>query len=428
MSYAKVCYNINMRKNREKTKRIGIDARFYGPIGKGLGRYTKEVVDKVVALDRENKYIVFLSKENFNEFISDNQKVKNVLADVHWYTLAEQIIMPWLIWREHLDLMHFSHFNVPVLTPVKFVVTIHDLILTKFPTIRATTLSPLFYKIKDRIYRIVIWLAVKRARAVIAVSQFTKDDIVRQFKIKPDKVVVTYEGVSSLLNKSRPFQPGIKPRRKNLFNTYLSPQRATGYSGKVRDSHDKETLLGYNIGSPFLLYVGNAYPHKNLEGLVKVFSVIHKKRSGLSLILVGEQDYFYKRVRELTKKYWSEDSPVIFPGFVPDENLAFLYNHALAYVFPSFYEGFGLPPLEAMAGGCPVVSSNKSSLPEILGQAAIYFNPEDKEEMMKQIEKVIEDENLRQELIKRGYEQIKKYSWEKCAKETLEVYRKVLEN
>ncbi|MDD5291455.1 MAG: glycosyltransferase family 1 protein [Patescibacteria group bacterium] len=388
-----------MRKNKGKIKRIGIDARFYGPIGKGLGRYTKEVVDRVVVLDKENEYIVFLSKENFDEFIPNNPKVKKVLADVHWYTLAEQIIMPYLIWQARLDLMHFPHFNVPILTPVKFVVTIHDLILTKFPTIRATTLSPLFYKLKNRIYRIVIWLAVRRARAVIAVSQFTKDDIARQFKIKPGKVVVTYEGVSGLLNK------------------------------KLSDfSHDKETFLGYNIGSPFLLYVGNAYPHKNLEGLVKVFSVIHGKRPDLSLVLVGRQDYFYKRVEEFSRKYWDKESPVIFPGFVPDENLKILYSQALAYVFPSFYEGFGLPPLEAMACGCPVISSNKSSLPEILGQAAIYFNPEDEGEMIKQIEKIIEDKNLRQELVKKGYEQVKKYSWEKCAKETLGVYEKVFKN
>ena len=230
---------------------------------------------------------------------------------------------------------------------------------------------------------------------VIAVSQFTKDDIVAQFKINPKKIRVTHEGIASLLSKE-------------IFD-------------------DKKVLLGYNISRPFLLYVGNAYPHKNLEGLVRVFSNLRQKKEDLLLVLVGKHDYFYSRVEEFTKKYWSKTNPVIFPGFVPDEKLAVLFKNAIAYVFPSFYEGFGLPPLEAMANGCPVVSSDESSLPEILGEAAVYFNPKDEKQMLYQIEKIIEDENLHQELVKKGYEQAKKYSWEKCAEETLAVYREVLE-
>jgi len=387
---------MNMKKNEEKIKRIGIDARFYGPLGKGLGRYTQEVVDNVTILDKKNEYVIFLSKENFTEF-KETERVKKVLAPVRWYTLTEQILMPFYIWREKLDLIHFPHFNVPLFTPVKFVVTIHDLILTKFPTIRATTLNPFFYKIKNVAYKIVIRSAIKRAKMIIAVSQFTKEDIITQFKVSSQKIKVTHEGVARL-------QPMGK--EKNISN-------------------DKKVLLGYNINKPFLLYVGNAYPHKNLEGLIKGFSSLREKDRDLLLVLVGKQDYFYSRVEEFTKKYWPKESPVIFPGFVPDEELAILFKNAIAYIFPSFYEGFGLPPLEAMANGCPVVSSNKSSLPEILGEAAIYFNPEDEKDMMGQIKKVIENKNLRQELIKRGNEQVKKYSWEKCAKETLEVYKKV---
>jgi hypothetical protein len=386
-----------MKKIGKKMKRIGIDARFYGPLGKGLGRYTQEVVDNVIALDKENEYVIFLSKENFSEF-KETERVKKVLTPVRWYTLAEQIIMPFYIWREKLDLMHFPHFNVPIFTPVKFVVTIHDLILTKFPTIRATTLSPFFYRIKNVAYKIVIQSAIKRARMIIAVSQFTKDDIISQFKINPKKIKVTYEGVASFL---------LARKEKNIFN-------------------DKKVLLGYNINKPFLLYVGNAYPHKNLEGLIKVFSSLREKNGDLLLVLVGKQDYFYSRVEEFTKKYWPKTSPIIFPGFVPDEELAILFKNAIAYIFPSFYEGFGLPPIEAMAHGCPVVSSNKSSLPEILGEAAIYFNPEDEKEMSWQIERIINDRKLRQDLVEKGYEQIKKYSWERCAKETVEVYREIL--
>jgi len=382
----------------EKIKRIGIDARFYGPVGKGLGRYTQEVVDNILALDKENEYVIFLSKENFFDFKDDNERVKKILTRVRWYSLAEQIIMPYLALREGLDLMHWPHFNVPIFCPVKFVVTIHDLILTKFPTARATTLGPLFYKIKNWGYKLVIWLAIKRARCVIAVSQFTKDDIIKQFKVKETKVVVTHEGVSE-------------------------------FSQTGRGTDDKEALLRYNINKPFLLYVGNAYPHKNLEGLIKVFFRLHKSEPDLRLVLVGKEDYFYKRVKKHADSLWPGDenkNPVIFPGFVPDQELAILYKKARAYIFSSFYEGFGLPPLEAMSYGCPVISSDSSSLPEVLGKAALYFSSENKDDMLAKIREIIKNENLRQDLIKKGYEQVKKYSWEKCARETLEIYKKIL--
>lgn len=371
-----------MKKNN--IKRIGIDARFYGPIGKGLGRYTQEIIDNIIALDRENEYVIFLRKENFNEFKTNNPRVKKVLADIKWYGLAEQIVFPFYILRERLDLIHFPHFNVPLFCPVKFLVTIHDLILIKFPTARATTLGPILYKIKNLAYKIVISSAVKRAKKVLAVSEFTKNDIIKQFKTKPEKVIVTYEGVAEL-NDS--FKKGIE-----------------------------------KLNSPYLLYVGNAYPHKNLEGLIKVFAQIKKNLPDLNLVLVGKEDYFYSRL----KKYAENFSGIIFPGFVPDRDLAELYANALAYVFPSFYEGFGLPPLEAMAHGLPVVSSDKTCLPEILRDAAIYFNPEDENDMKDKIERVIKDENLRADLRSRGYLQAKKYNWSECAEKTLGVYKNII--
>ncbi|MFH1661829.1 MAG: glycosyltransferase family 1 protein [Candidatus Falkowbacteria bacterium] len=388
-----------------KIKKIGIDARFYGPIGKGLGRYIQEVVDNVIKIDTENKYVIFLGSDNFDEFTCDNKNVKKVLTDAKWYSLSEQVKMPFLIWKEHLDLIHFPHFNVPIFCPTKFVVTIHDLILTKFPTQRATTLSPIFYKIKNLAYKIIIWSAVKRSKKIIAVSEFTKNDIVKQFKVKSKKIIVTYEGVANLAKG-----------RDSLFAKKLD---------------DKKTLLGYNINSPFLLYVGNAYPHKNLEGLIRIFKIINSENSGLRLVLVGKEDYFYERVKNYAKELdlFNEDennSRIIFPGYVPDAQLEILFKKAVAYIFPSLYEGFGLPPLEAMAKGCPVVSSNKASMPEILGDVAIYFNPENKDEMLYQIKKIINNQDLRDKLIKKGYEQVKKYSWWECANKTLGVYNNII--
>lgn len=376
-----------------KIKKIGIDARFYGPIGKGLGRYTQEIVDNIIKLDRTNEYVVFLRRENFNSFNSDNPKVKKTLADIKWYGWAEQILLPFYIWRERPALMHFPHFNVPIFCPVKFVVTVHDLILIKFPTQRATTLAPLIYQIKNFFYKIVITLAVKRARKVLAVSEYTKKDMVRQFKIKSEKVVVTYEGVADFSLE----RPGA--------------------------GNSADILMKYNITKPYLLYVGNAYPHKNLESLLRVHSAINQQAKNLKLVLVGKDDYFYHRLKQSAV---NQAGAVIFPGYAPDSDLKVLYTEASAYIFPSLYEGFGLPALEAMAFGLPVISSNKTCLPEILGDAAIYFNPENEAEMKEKIELVVKDENLRREMITRGLEQVKKYSWSECARKTLEVYKGIL--
>ncbi len=389
---------------------IGIDARFYGPVGKGLGRYTQEITDNIIKISQADSaaafdYVIFLSKNNFTKFNSDWPNVKKVLIEVPWYSLKEQLIMPFYIWREKIDLMHFPHFNVPIFTPTRFVVTIHDLILTHFPTLRATTLNPLFYRLKNLAYRTVISVAIRRAKKIITVSQFTKNDLISQFKVRANKIEVSYEGVANLAKG-----------RDSLFAVKLDNQ---------------EILEYYHITSDFLLYVGSAYPHKNLEILIRVFAKLHSERPEIRLVLVGRKDYFYRRLEDYARSLnlWQQDninSPVIFLGYVPDVQLEVLYREALAYVFPSLYEGFGLPPLEAMAKNCSVLSSDQASLPEVLGTAALYFNPESEASMKKQIERILDDYNLRERLIRAGQGQVKKYSWWECAHQTLEIYKQCL--
>jgi len=383
---------------------IGIDARFYGPVGKGLGRYTQGLADNIIKVDLANKYVIFLGKENYSAFQSNSPRVKKVMVNIGWYGFKEQLLFPFYIWRERLDLMHFPHFNVPLACPVKIAGTIHYLILFKYPTLRATTLNWLFYKIKNLVYKLVILSAVKRAQKIIAVSEFTKDDIVNQFKIPSDKVVVTYQGVAeSLIGKQK----------------------------NQNSADNKKFLLSNKITDPYLLYVGNVYPHKNLEGLINVFQKVVLKHKELQLVLVGKEDYFYNRLKKYAKKLnlWQEnniDSKIVFSGFAPDDKLNILYKQALFYVFPSFYEGFGLPPLEAMANGCPVASSNRTCLPEILGQSACYFDPADQNDMYDQIGQLISNNNLREQLVSKGYEQIKKYSWQTFVQKTLTVYQDIL--
>ncbi len=391
--------------------RIGIDARFYGPSGKGLGRYTKEVVDNIIKINEkagENgfDYVVFLSKSNFDEFEIDSPHVEKVLADCSWYTLREQFRMPALIKKANLDLMHYPHFNVPIFSPVKFVVTIHDLILTHFPTMRATTKGRMIYWLKNLAYRVVIFSALRKAEKIITVSEFTKNDIIDNFKVSKDKIIVTYEGAAEL---------------------------GGGGDFKFYSKLNQEDLIekNFSLSGDFLLYVGSAYPHKNLEILLSVFESLRRQNYPLRLVLVGRSDYFYERLKKKAEEMalWRKDdssSAVLFTGYVPDEQLIDFYSKAKAYIFPSLYEGFGLPPLEAMSKLCPVLSSDQASLPEILGEAALYFNSKDPLDIENKIKEICGNESLRQNLIALGKERIKNYDWLKCASLTQTVYFEVL--
>jgi len=184
---------------------------------------------------------------------------------------------------------------------------------------------------------------------------------------------------------------------------------------------------GGKIKKQYLLYVGSAYPHKNLERLLQAFVVVLKESPKLSLVLVGKIDYFYDRLQEKVREL-NLGNKIIFTDRVSDKELNDLYKNALVYVFPSLSEGFGLPGLEAMKQGLPVVCSNQGPLPEIYGQAAVYFDGENVDEMAHIVLQITSDNSLRENMTKQGYLQVKKYSWQKCAQETLEVYNQVLED
>jgi glycosyltransferase involved in cell wall biosynthesis len=371
--------------------RIGIDARFYGSIGKGLGRYTQKLIENLEKTDQENLYFIFLRKDNFDEYQPKNKNFKKVLADYRWYTLAEQIRMPSLLNKYNLDLVHFPHFNVPLFYRKKFIVTIHDLILIHFPTIKGTTLNPLFYKLKFWMYKLAINSAIKRSEKIIAVSNFTKEDILSNYKVNSDKISVAYEACDDFCNFS------------------------------IQKSRD--ILEKYGIIKPYILYVGNAYPHKNLEELVLAFSQIKEEIKNLRLVLVGKEDYFYTRLKKIIQARKIEK--VIFSGFVPDKDLDTIYREAELYVFPSLYEGFGLPPLEAMAKGVPVISSDHPCMREILEDSAFYFNAKNRDEMAEKIKNLIRNTEEIKKLREKGYQQSKKYSWNKMAGETLKIYKEI---
>ncbi|HEX9664896.1 MAG TPA: glycosyltransferase family 1 protein [Patescibacteria group bacterium] len=367
--------------------RIAIDARFYGPQTKGLGRYIERLTENLEKIDHQNHYLIFLGRDNWDQYQPQNGNFSKVLADFKWYGLAEQLKMPYLLWKHRVDLVHFPHFNVPLLNLKKFVVTIHDLILIQYPTPRATTLSPFLYKIKNFFYKLVIAAAVQRSEKVITVSEYSKSQILKQFKINSEKVVVTYLACDSV------------------------------ESGQLK--MPESNLQKYGIDKPYLLYVGNAYPHKNLERLLTAFKKFTEIfGAGYQLVLVGKKDYFYQRLEESCN-----DDNVIFCGYVSQPVLADLYRNARLYVFPSLLEGFGLPALEAMRYDLPVVASAAASLPEILGQAALYFNPNSIDDMITKMRHCLTDHQTRQNLINLGRIQITKYKWLDCAQKTLLIYQ-----
>lgn len=376
--------------------KIGIDARFFGNSGKGLGRYTQKLVEELEKIDHNNQYYIFLNKHNFDEYQAKNPNFHKILVNIPWYSWQEQILFPNILRKYKLDLMHFLHFNVPILYRKSYFVTIHDLILLEYPTRKASRLNFIMYTIKNLAYRLVIMNAIYTAKKIITISEYTKKSIQKHFHIAESKINMIYEGIDL--------------ERFNPLNVQ-------------EFDFDKFHI----IKDKYILYVGNAYPHKNIEMLVDVFYKLKQKENidkDLKLVLIGKKDYFFENIINQVKKLKLEKS-VIFPGYVSDEELISLYDQCLFYVFPSLYEGFGLPPLEAIALGSPIVISNATCLPEIFGKHIEYFDPKSKDNMEEILYSFILDKDKR-ELQKKYHQDIlNKYSWLDMADSTKKLYNKI---
>ncbi|MFH1225998.1 MAG: glycosyltransferase family 1 protein [bacterium] len=370
--------------------KIGIDARMYGNRQTGIGNYIKHLIKYLAELDAANEYVIFLLEPMYSEFVCPNERFKKIKVNSHWYSWQEQLFLPWQFYKEKVDLLHFPHFNSPLLYRKKTVCTIHDITPYFFPGHKMTSI------IRRLGFRWVFGNTVRHAKKVLAVSEHTKKDIVKYFKIDPEKIMVTYEGVES-------------------------------YFGIIEDKNKLVELKNkYHITKPFIFYVGVWRNHKNLVGLIRAFDILLRKYNlDYQLVLGGKEDPYYPEIRQ-TWESLGLDKDIIRPGFISEEELPFFYNSAELFVIPSFYEGFGLIGLEAMACGCPVVASNTTSLPEVLGEAARYFDPNNPEEMAGVMKEVLIDKEKQDEMIKRGFEQVKKYSWRECAKKTLTIYKKLL--
>jgi len=359
--------------------KIGIDARFWSQTG--VGRYIRHIVGELAKLDDKNRYIVYLLNEDVQK-VSLPENFKIVGTDIRWHTLAEQISLPLRYLRDNLDVLVVLNFNIPILYPKKIVTTVHDLTLLRTRTGRATRLPYPVYLIKFLAGCLTHYLAVKKSKKIFTVSKYVKNDIIKTFKIDPQKIVLTPNAVDE----------SFYPR---------SAEEVTA------------VLQKYGIKQPYLFYVGNACLHKNLWRLMQAFEVLAKTETGLTLVLGGRRDFNYERLQSQFAGL-ARAKKIILPGFIDDTDLPALYSGASLYVNPSMYEGFGIQTLEAFACGCRVVCSNSTSLPEVGGDLADYFEPKNIEDMAKVIKeslhKVVPD------FVNRARGHVTKYSWRDSAK------------
>ena len=360
--------------------KIAIDARI---IRTSTGRYIERLLHYLQQIDHENQYIILLDRKDFDGWEPTNPNFKKLKINIPNYSFKEQITFPLLLSRLKVDLVHFAMPQQPLFYFGPSVTTIHDLTLLHHKNYEDN--SVLAYNIKQFIFGIVVRFAALKSRLVITPTKYVKQDVVQSLHARPDKIIVTYESAENL---------------------------APNAAAPVAELREK----------PFIMYVGRMDPYKNVRRLIEAHQRLILAQPDLQLALPGAKDGNVQVLEQWVKDQKFKN--IHFLGFVSDEQLRWLFERTQAYVFPSLSEGFGLPPLEAMTYGVPVVSSNATCLPEVNQDGAHYFDPTNVEDIAAKISEVLEDKMLRANLIKEGRKVVAQYSWERMARETLEAYKR----
>lgn len=372
----------------EKKDRIVINATFVLENPTGLGVYTYELVRELLKVESDFDFTVYTSSRNLKNLYPDRVTLvpsftsPGVGFGGHLMRLLwQQLVLPFKVRTEKPSLLYSTVPEGFLSFHQKQIITVHDILPIKYPASFARMKYYFYY---------VLPILLNNSQAVICVSENTKQDLIASHRTKDKPIYVIYGG----FNKQH-----FYPREK----------------GMVQER--------YGV-TDYLLYIGEMRPHKNLEGSLEAFARLNLGR--YKFVIGGKKDpRFHPRIEKRVEELSLKDR-VIFLDYVPQQNLPHLYSEAAASVFPSLYEGFGLPPLEAMACGCPVIVSNAASLPEVCGDAAYYIDPYDVENITEGMHEVLKDEALRQNLIEKGLERAKLFSWENSAKEHLKVFKEIL--
>jgi len=355
----------------------------------GTRVYIFNVLKNLGLINKKDTFIIYHQSEfnpNLAPPVFKNYAIKKLPFPKFW----TQVRFAWQVFRDAPDVLWMPMHNVPILRrrKMKVVVTIHDLAFKIFPSYFPPRDLAKLNRLSDH--------AIKNADQIIAVSNSTKNDILKFYpEISQDKITVVHHGFDSEI-----------------------------FSRKIITKEAERLMATYDLEPrTYLLYVGAIQPRKNLNVLIDAFEKIKTLRPELKLVIAGAPAWQYQSTLDkIASSQFAND--IIVTGVLNFSQIAALYQKAEVFVFPSLYEGFGIPVLEAMAAGVPVVLANNSSLPEVAGDSALYFETESSIDLTEKIESILKDEKLRKELIKKGSERVKEFSWEKCARQTLDVILK----
>jgi glycosyltransferase involved in cell wall biosynthesis len=366
--------------------RVAIDARKLHDFG--IGTYIRNLLRHLARIDRESEYVLLCHEPDMGvaETLGDN--FRTVLEPSDNYSVGEQIHVPWVLMREKPDVYHAPHYVLPVAVRCRSVVTIHDCIHLMFPQYLRNRAAYAYA-------RGAMWSAAKRSDRILTVSEASKRDILHFFNVPPEKISVVYNAIDERF--------WIEPAAEDI--------------DRVRER--------FQLHQRFVLYAGTIKPHKNLVRLIEAFAELRKSDfEELKLLIIGDEISKLPALRRAVHSH-KLHKHVRFLGFLPDDTLAALYRLASVFVFPSLYEGFGLPPLEAMASGTPVVTSNVSSLPEVAGDAAVLVDPYSVSAIVTGMRRVLSDPELASELRRKGLVRARDFSWERSVARTHQIYRLV---
>ncbi|HOU77835.1 MAG TPA: glycosyltransferase family 1 protein [Syntrophales bacterium] len=363
--------------------RIGIDFHYAEREGTGNCTYMRNLVESVVAMDEERSYLLYVTQPDHPYYARFRSRKNVTLQAIAGSSAPARMLgLARATFRDRPHILHVNYYAPPFYRG-KLVVTVHDISYHHLPDC-----FPFRERLKNEL---LIPFFLRRAARVLTVSEYSRQDMVAVYGAAPEKIVVGYNGVNPL------FRP-LENRREAA-----------------------EILAPYGIGEDFLLYIGRLNRRKNLQVLIAAFNDF--KRRGTHphrLVIVGRRDFLpAEDMATIDASPYRDD--VIFTGYVPDGHLPLLYGTAALFVYPSLFEGFGLPCLEAMACGCPVVTSNTTSLPEVVGDAAIMVNPNDHREICAAIEEVLTDADRRREMIGRGLARAGEFTWQRTAAKFLEI-------